>query len=80
VAASGQLKSAGYNVTLKIYPNVGHTISSEQARDALHGDGLGFRLEFLRSGPVSSALDQRHLRNGPEYLQGQAWQQIFDHF
>ena len=34
VAASGQLKSAGYDVTLKIFPNVGHTISSEQARQA----------------------------------------------
>ncbi|HEV7246202.1 MAG TPA: dienelactone hydrolase family protein [Shinella sp.] len=35
VAASGQLKSAGYDVTLKIFPNVGHTISSEQARHAV---------------------------------------------
>lgn len=34
VAASGQLKSAGYDVTLKIFPNVGHTISSEQASEA----------------------------------------------
>jgi phospholipase/carboxylesterase len=32
--ASSQLKSAGYDVTLKIFPNVGHTISSEQAREA----------------------------------------------
>ncbi|PWE52939.1 phospholipase [Metarhizobium album] len=34
VTASGQLKSAGFDVTLKIFPNVGHTISSEQAKDA----------------------------------------------
>jgi len=34
-AASGQLKAAGYDVMFKIYPDVGHTISSEQARDAV---------------------------------------------
>lgn len=34
VAAKGQLRAAGYDVTLKTYPNVGHTISSEEARDA----------------------------------------------
>lgn len=34
VAASGQLKSAGYDVTLKIFQKVGHTISPEQAKDA----------------------------------------------
>ncbi|NSY14812.1 prolyl oligopeptidase family serine peptidase [Agrobacterium vitis] len=33
-AASGQLKSAGYDVTLKVYPGVGHTISTEEAREA----------------------------------------------
>lgn len=34
VAARGQLKSAGFDVTLKIYKNVGHTVSSEQAEEA----------------------------------------------
>lgn len=34
VAAKGQLESAGYDVTLKVFPNVGHTISSEEAREA----------------------------------------------
>ncbi|WP_234902085.1 alpha/beta hydrolase [Agrobacterium rubi] len=33
--ASGQLRSAGFTVTSKIYPGVGHTISSEEARDAV---------------------------------------------
>jgi phospholipase/carboxylesterase len=35
VAAAGQLRSAGYDVTLKLYPQVGHTISSEEARQAV---------------------------------------------
>jgi phospholipase/carboxylesterase len=34
VAAEGQLEAAGYNVTLKMFPGVGHTISSEEAREA----------------------------------------------
>jgi phospholipase/carboxylesterase len=34
VAAKGQLEAAGYDVTLKTYPDVGHTISSEEAREA----------------------------------------------
>ena len=34
VAAKGQLEGAGYNVTLKLFPDVGHTISSEEAREA----------------------------------------------
>lgn len=33
--ASGQLRSAGFKVTSKIYPGVGHTISSEEAMDAV---------------------------------------------
>ncbi|WP_338082046.1 alpha/beta hydrolase [Agrobacterium rubi] len=33
--ASGQLRSAGFTVTSKIYPGVGHTISSEEAMDAV---------------------------------------------
>lgn len=32
--AANQLKAAGFPVTSKIYPGVGHTISSEEARDA----------------------------------------------
>ncbi|WP_172801555.1 alpha/beta hydrolase [Agrobacterium tumefaciens] len=32
--AANQLKAAGFAVTSKIYPGVGHTISSEEARDA----------------------------------------------
>ena len=35
VAAAGQLRGAGYDVTLKLYPQVGHTISSEEARQAV---------------------------------------------
>ncbi|SEH24095.1 dienelactone hydrolase family protein [Rhizobium sp. NFR12] len=34
VAAKGQLEAAGYDVTLKLFPDVGHTISSEEAREA----------------------------------------------
>jgi phospholipase/carboxylesterase len=34
VAAKGQLEEAGYDVTLKLFPDVGHTISSEEAREA----------------------------------------------
>jgi phospholipase/carboxylesterase len=34
VAAKGQLQSAGYDVTLKTFPDVGHTISSEEANEA----------------------------------------------
>ncbi|WP_245292902.1 alpha/beta hydrolase [Pararhizobium arenae] len=34
VAASGQLKSAGYDVLLKVFPAVGHTISSNEASEA----------------------------------------------
>jgi phospholipase/carboxylesterase len=34
VAANGQLQSAGYDVTLKTFPDIGHTISSEQAKEA----------------------------------------------
>lgn len=34
-AAYGQLKAAGYDVTLEILPNVGHTISSDGAQKAL---------------------------------------------
>ncbi|MBW6424834.1 prolyl oligopeptidase family serine peptidase [Rhizobium sp. XQZ8] len=34
VAASGQLKSAGYDVSLKVFPDVGHTISSDEASEA----------------------------------------------
>ncbi|TCP90349.1 phospholipase/carboxylesterase [Rhizobium sp. PP-CC-2G-626] len=39
VAAKGQLEAAGYDVTLRLFPDVGHTISSEEARKAA---------EFLR--------------------------------
>lgn len=34
VAAQRQLTSAGYDVTLKTFPDVGHTISSDEARQA----------------------------------------------
>lgn len=34
VAAQSQLKTAGYDVTYKLFPNVGHTISSEEAEQA----------------------------------------------
>lgn len=34
--AASQLESAGFNVVSKIYPGVGHTISSEEARDAVN--------------------------------------------
>jgi phospholipase/carboxylesterase len=34
VAAASQLKAAGYNVTYKLFPGVGHTISSEEAEQA----------------------------------------------
>lgn len=33
-AAATQLQSAGFRVTSKIYPGIGHTISSEEAREA----------------------------------------------
>jgi phospholipase/carboxylesterase len=36
VAAAGQLRGAGYDVTLKVYPQVGRTISTEEAREAVH--------------------------------------------
>ncbi|WP_313606672.1 prolyl oligopeptidase family serine peptidase [Rhizobium sp.] len=34
VAAQSQLKAAGYDVTYKLFPTVGHTISSEEAEQA----------------------------------------------
>ncbi|WP_234881892.1 alpha/beta hydrolase [Agrobacterium larrymoorei] len=34
--AASQLESAGFTVRSKIYPGVGHTISSEEARDAVN--------------------------------------------
>jgi len=34
VAAESQLKAAGYDVTYKLFPEVGHTISSEEAEQA----------------------------------------------
>lgn len=34
VAAESQLKAAGYDVTYKLFPGVGHTISSEEAEQA----------------------------------------------
>ncbi|WP_244479350.1 MULTISPECIES: prolyl oligopeptidase family serine peptidase [unclassified Rhizobium] len=34
VAAKRQLAAAGYDVTLKTFPDVGHTISSDEAREA----------------------------------------------
>lgn len=33
-AAESQLKAAGYDVTYKLFPGVGHTISSEEAEQA----------------------------------------------
>jgi phospholipase/carboxylesterase len=34
MAAKGQFQSAGYDVTLKTFPDVGHTISPEEAGEA----------------------------------------------
>jgi phospholipase/carboxylesterase len=42
-AAASQLKSAGYEASLKVFSRVGHTISSEEAQEALKF--LGTHLE-----------------------------------